>query len=184
MLDGNRPKSSPDTFTNDDQYQPRYNDTSMNSYNYQPANHLPLSPPTSSTAYLGQDLSQGQVAGSLSPASRAEPVPIAPNPTGMTHTQAFRARENDDSATFSDSRKRRRTGSTPERPPELTEEEKLLLKLKEDENLPWKDIAMRFQQELGKTYQVPALQMRFKRLRERIRQWTDSDVSSPLYFCH
>lgn len=192
MLDGDRPKSSTDAYDEDNQYQqqfeasraPRYNDSSMSTYDYQTASNLPLSPPTSSTAFLGQDLTQTQMTGSLSPASRSDPIPIAPNPSGMTHAQAFRPRANDDSATFSDSRKRRRTGSTPERPPELTEEERLLLKLKEDEGLPWKDIAMRFQQELGKTYQVPALQMRFKRLRERIRQWTDNDVSAPPLFAY
>ena len=67
-------------------------------------------------------------------------------------------------------------------PVELNEEEQLLLKLKEEENLPWKDIAVRFQSDLGKSYQVPALQMRFKRLRERMRTWTDTDVSSLLDF--
>ena len=53
-------------------------------------------------------------------------------------------------------------------PVELNEEQQLLLKLKEEENLPWKDIAVRFQTDLGKSYQVPALQKRFKRLRERL----------------
>ena len=62
--------------------------------------------------------------------------------------------------------------------PELGEEDQLLMRLKEDENLPWKDIAARFLSELGKTYQVPALQMRFKRLRERIRPWTDVDINA------
>ena len=73
-------------------------------------------------------------------------------------------------------RKRKRAASNTG-PIELSEEEQLLLKLKEEEGLPWKDIAVRFQSELGKTYQVPALQMRFKRLRERMRTWTETDVS-------
>jgi hypothetical protein len=42
--------------------------------------------------------------------------------------------------------------------------------------MPWKDIAARFQTDLGKSYQIPALQMRLKRLRERMRVWTDTDV--------
>ena len=41
--------------------------------------------------------------------------------------------------------------------------------------MPWKDIAARFQTDLQKSYQIPALQMRYKRLRERMRVWTDTD---------
>lgn len=74
--------------------------------------------------------------------------------------------------------KRRKRAPSQTGPVELTEEEQLLIKLKEEENLPWKDIAVRFQTDLGKSYQVPALQMRFKRLRERMRTWTDTDVRS------
>lgn len=78
--------------------------------------------------------------------------------------------------------KRRKRAPSQVGPVELNEEEQLLLKLKEEENLPWKDIAVRFQTDLGKSYQVPALQMRFKRLRERMRTWTETDVHSP-FFC-
>jgi hypothetical protein len=59
---------------------------------------------------------------------------------------------------------------------ELGEEDQLLIKLKDEECMPWKDIAARFQSEMGKTYQIPALQMRLKRLRERMRVWTETDV--------
>ena len=79
-------------------------------------------------------------------------------------------------------KKRKRAPST-SGPVELNEEEQLLLKLKEVENLRWKDIAVRFQTDLGKSYQVPALQMRFKRLRERMRTWTETDVSR-LFLCY
>jgi hypothetical protein len=61
---------------------------------------------------------------------------------------------------------------------ELSEEDQLLLKLKHEENLPWKDIAREFETRLHRRYQVPALQMRHKRLRERLRTWTDDDVSA------
>lgn len=76
--------------------------------------------------------------------------------------------------------KRRRSTSTSQPKPagELSEEEELLLRLKQDEGLPWKDIAQQFEIQLGKTYQVPALQMRFKRLRERMRTWSEDDVST------
>jgi hypothetical protein len=61
---------------------------------------------------------------------------------------------------------------------ELSEEDRYLVQLKEDDNLPWKDIASRFQTEKGKTHQVAALQMRYKRLRERFRVWEDQDVQA------
>ncbi|KZF24480.1 hypothetical protein L228DRAFT_237405 [Xylona heveae TC161] len=61
---------------------------------------------------------------------------------------------------------------------ELNEEERLLLRLKDEECLPWKDIAIRFHMELGKVFQVPALQMRYKRLREKLRIWNDTDVQA------
>jgi hypothetical protein len=59
---------------------------------------------------------------------------------------------------------------------ELTEEDTFLLKLKEDEDIPWKEITSRFQSKFGKQFQVPALQMRLKRIRERMRVWTENDV--------
>ncbi|KAH7024302.1 hypothetical protein B0J12DRAFT_585524 [Macrophomina phaseolina] len=61
---------------------------------------------------------------------------------------------------------------------DLSDEDRLLLKLKDEEGLPWKDIAARFQTDMGKTYQIPALQMRLKRLRERLRVWTDADMKA------
>ena len=63
-------------------------------------------------------------------------------------------------------------------PLELSDEDKLLLQLKDDESMPWKDIAARVQTDLGKTYQIPALQMRLKRLRERMRVWTEADLKA------
>jgi hypothetical protein len=61
---------------------------------------------------------------------------------------------------------------------ELSEEDKLLLQLKDEESMPWKDVAARFHTDLNKQYQIPALQMRLKRLKERIRVWTDADVKA------
>ena len=57
-------------------------------------------------------------------------------------------------------------------------EDSLLMKLLEEEKLTWKDIAARFETDLGKRYMVPALQMRLKRLRERMRSWTDVDMNA------
>jgi hypothetical protein len=87
---------------------------------------------------------------------------------------AKRSRDDDENAELT--KRRRRSESTASTQLELTEEDKLLLKLKEEESMPWKDIAARFQNDLGKQYQIPALQMRLKRLRERMRTWSDADV--------
>ena len=105
------------------------------------------------------------------------PIPIAPDPIGLSNMNALkRAREDEEASEYG--HKKRKRAASQSGPVELNDEEQLLLRLKEDENLPWKDIAVRFQTDLGKAYQVPALQMRFKRLRERMRTWTESDVSN------
>jgi len=110
--------------------------------------------------------------------NRAAPVPIAPDPIGVRQMNALkRMREDEEYADYG--QKKRKRAPSQAGPIELNEEEQLLLKLKEEENLPWKDIAIRFQTDLGKSYQVPALQMRFKRLRERVRSWTETDVCTP-----
>lgn len=61
---------------------------------------------------------------------------------------------------------------------ELSEEERLLVQLKQDQNLPWKEIAKEFEDRFGRPFQVPALQMRYKRLRERLRCWTNEDIAA------
>jgi methylphosphotriester-DNA--protein-cysteine methyltransferase len=88
---------------------------------------------------------------------------------------AKRSREDDE---FSEQAKRRKRSETNASSTtiELGEEDKLLIQLKDEDGMPWKDIAARFQSDLGKTYQIPALQMRLKRLRERMRVWTETDV--------
>jgi hydroxymethylpyrimidine pyrophosphatase-like HAD family hydrolase len=86
-----------------------------------------------------------------------------------------RSRDEDDEAA-EEMKRRKRSDSNTSLQFELSEEDKLLLQLKEEESMPWKDIAARFQSDLGKTYQIPALQMRLKRLRERMRVWTETDL--------
>ncbi|KAF2006382.1 hypothetical protein P154DRAFT_422735 [Amniculicola lignicola CBS 123094] len=85
-----------------------------------------------------------------------------------------RAREEDEVS--EQSKRRKRSDSNTAMTIELGDEDKLLIRLKDEESMPWKDIAARFQSDLGKTYQIPALQMRLKRLRERMRVWTETDV--------
>ena len=55
-------------------------------------------------------------------------------------------------------------------------EENVLLKLKEEQGLPWKEVAVKFNEQTGKDMKIPALQMKKKRLKERLRVWTDVDV--------
>ena len=61
---------------------------------------------------------------------------------------------------------------------DLSDEERLLVQLKQDQNLPWKEIAKEFEDRFGRPFQVPALQMRYKRLRERLRHWTKEDMAA------
>lgn len=56
---------------------------------------------------------------------------------------------------------------TPSVPVKLDEDDQQLLRLKEEERLPWKDISTQFRDKPGKSYQVAALQMRYRRLRAR-----------------
>ncbi|KAI9673578.1 MAG: hypothetical protein M1817_002214 [Caeruleum heppii] len=74
--------------------------------------------------------------------------------------------------------KRRRSSPAVPAYADLSEEDQLLLRLKDGASLPWKEIALCFQSEMGKTFQVPALQMRYKRLRERMRPWSEVDVEA------
>lgn len=141
-----------------------------------PPSTFPMSP-VPATKVASPYFGESYVASSAhsTPAVRQVPVPIAPDPVGLRQMNALkRMRDEEEYQDYGPKRRKRaasQTGSV-----ELNEEEQLLIRLKEEENLPWKDIAVRFQTELGKSYQVPALQMRFKRLRERMRAWTETDV--------
>ncbi|CAO1605564.1 hypothetical protein XANCAGTX0491_009075 [Xanthoria calcicola] len=173
-----RPKSSPSTFgpNVEDLLFPE-NPFRLKSDDYMPPMYSMAPMQTSkapTTSLYGGDF--GLSATTMSPI-RSGPVPIAPDPVGLRQMNALkRLREEEDYSEFNQKRRKRAPSQTG--PVELNEEEQLLLKLKEEENLPWKDIAVRFQTDLGKSYQVPALQMRFKRLRERMRTWTETDHSN------
>jgi hypothetical protein len=103
-------------------------------------------------------------------------TPIAPLPLETPRSHGAKRFREEEEETADEPKRRKRSDSNASTQFELSEEDKLLLRLKEEESMPWKDIAARFQSDLGKTYQIPALQMRLKRLRERMRVWTESDV--------
>lgn len=177
-----RPKSSPSTFgpNVEDLLFPE-NPFRLKSDEYMPPMYSMAPLQTSrapATSLYGGEF--GLSATTMSPI-RSGPVPIAPDPIGLRQMNALkRMREEEDYSEFNQKRRKRAPSQTG--PVELNEEEQLLLKLKEEENLPWKDIAVRFQTDLGKSYQVPALQMRFKRLRERMRTWTETDACQFISF--
>ena len=176
MLNIARPKSSPSTFGPNVQDLMFSENPFRISHDEYPTFNFPMSPVTvkAPSPYHPHNYTSSTTRSSP---NRHAPIPIAPDPIGLRQMHALkRMREEEQDFQDYSQRKRKRAPSNAG-PVELNEEEQLLLKLKEEENLPWKDIATRFQTELGKSYQVPALQMRFKRLRERMRVWTDVDVS-------
>lgn len=110
------------------------------------------------------------------PQPRRMYAPIAPHPMGLQGRTSVLKRNRDDDELSDQSKRRKRSDSNATNSVDLTDEDRLLIRLKDEESMPWKDIAARFQSDLGKAYQIPALQMRLKRLRERMRVWTETDV--------
>lgn len=106
------------------------------------------------------------------PLPRRQYAPLAPNPSGLTSKRSL-----DEDEESSDGKRRKRNSSIVSSA-DLSEDDKLLVQLKEEEGLPWKDIAARFGSHHGKTFQVAALQMRYKRLREKYRVWQGEDVEA------
>ncbi len=173
-----RPKSSPGAFThNADNFlfpsnPPRLKQVGVEDLTF---SNSPLITARSPTPYYG-NFSVPEI--NSAPKIKA-PIPIAPDPVGLRKINALKRTRDDYDLSETLMKRRKRSDSTTATSisnAELSSEERLLLRLKDDENLPWKDIALRFQIELGKTYQVPALQMRYKRLREKLR------VSTPSFY--
>lgn len=185
MLSITRPKSSPSTFgpNVEDLLFPEnpFHKYSGRTDDFGPfGTQFPLSPARTPGPYFTTHDYHQSMSARTSPALHHAPIPIAPNPMNMNNMTLLKRMKDGGEEEYAPAepgqRKRKRAVSNAG-PVELNEEEQLLLKLKEEEGLAWKDIATRFTTELGKSYQVPALQMRFKRLRERMRTWTETDVS-------
>ena len=111
-----------------------------------------------------------------SPQPRRMYTPIAPLPLETPRSHGTKRQREDDEE--EEPKRRKRSDSQISTQFELSEEDRLLLRLKEEEHMPWKDIAARFVKDFGRQYQIPALQMRIKRLKERMRQWTEVDVQA------
>ncbi|KAH0387278.1 hypothetical protein KCU92_g1746, partial [Aureobasidium melanogenum] len=98
---------------------------------------------------------------------------IAPNPAGLI-SKRRQEQEDEEAMLRSNSKRRKRTPSLEC----LSDEERLLITLKEDEALPWKEIAARFSNQLGQSITVATLQMRYLRLRQRFRNWEERDIEA------
>jgi hypothetical protein len=121
------------------------------------------------------ELSSNQMA---SPQPRRMYTPIAPLPLETPRSHGTKRVKEEGEDTYEEPKRRKRSDSQISSQFELSEEDRLLLQLKEQESMPWKDIAARFLKVFNRTYQIPALQMRIKRLKERMRVWTDQDVQA------
>jgi hypothetical protein len=60
----------------------------------------------------------------------------------------------------------------------MSEDERYLVSLKEEEGLPWREIVKRHYTDKGVTIAAAALQMRYKRLKERNRRWEEKDLAA------
>lgn len=110
------------------------------------------------------------------PRRRSTPVSIAPNPAGIQQLEADRRIEQETEAPHSGSSSRRRS-STKRRFSQLAAETEFVKELRE-QNVPWKEIVERFEAKFGIECSQARLQMRNTRLRQRMQEWAEDDVST------
>ena len=180
----NRPHSSPSSFRpnvglglewpGELGQAPRSDDEESPSSLAQPVTPVPL--PTSTSRHHRHNSLFSPFNEFQNQAPRPQFTPILPHPAGLRQLQAQKRASSEDEWESPMNKRKRSIPPSPQ--VEMTEEDTFLLRLKDDENLSWKEIATRFQNEMGKQFQVPALQMRLKRLRERIRTWTENDIQA------
>lgn len=102
----------------------------------------------------------------------------SPNPVNLAAKRRLEQQPNVELAVAPAGKRRRRTNSGPG---QMTEEERLLLHLRETEQLQWKDIASRFTAVNGEARAVPTWQMQYHRLRKRLleeKSWAKRDVAA------
>jgi len=178
----NRPRSSPSTFGPGPESINWPDPRNGLGIHYPPMHDHHAGIPTSYTPGAYHPVMGNELFASPSPPEIKQPMPrrhyapLAPNTPGTMTVKRTRDSHEDEDATDANSRRRKRTCSVASA--DLSEDDRLLVQLKEDENLPWKDIAARFGSHHGKTFQVAALQMRYKRLREKFRIWQGEDVEA------
>ena len=181
--DPSRPRSSPSTFgPSAESFVWPVTSSGLGIYNTSTAGQP--TPPVTSTfppTVFQYPIEEQYTSSTASPPEIRHPQPrrsytsIAPNPSSVP--KGKRQREDDErTETSSSTKRRKRTSSVASA--DMSEDDRYLVQLKEDENLPWKDIATRFHTDKGKNFQVAALQMRYKRLREKYRVWEEQDLNA------
>ncbi|KAK4554195.1 hypothetical protein LTR86_008723 [Recurvomyces mirabilis] len=194
LKDPSRPRSSPSTFGPSVENIAWPGTSGGLGINYaHPASNVPTPPVTSTfpPAVFQYPIEEQQYSTSTaSPPEIRHPQPrrsypsIAPVPSNLSSSslatiKRSRMAEDEDqteTSSASGSKRRKRTSSVASA--DMSEDDRYLVQLKEDEALPWKDIATRFHTDKGKNFQVAALQMRYKRLREKYRMWEEQDLSA------
>lgn len=183
VKDPSRPRSSPSTFgPSADSLSWTSSGLGIHGIQFTTAASHPTPPVTSTfppnvfqTYPIDENYGTGSPPEIRQPQPRRPYTNIAPNPVGAA-AKRKRDEEEQHDVPGSAGKRRKRTSSVVSA--DLSEDDRFLVQLKEDENLPWKDIATRFQTEKGKNFQVAALQMRYKRLREKFRVWEDQDIQA------
>lgn len=179
--DFSRPKSSPSTFGPAAEHVPWPTNTGLGIYSNLASQPTPPGtstfPPNVFQTYPSEEHYTTSNTPEIRQPTPRRPFPaLAPNPEQVAAQKRKRDEEEQQEGTSGSSKKRKRTSSVASA--DLSEDDRFLVQLKEEESLPWKDIANRFQTDRGKNFQVAALQMRYKRLREKFRVWLDEDVKA------
>lgn len=124
-------------------------------------------------AHRERSITEGQAPTTPSPPRYHRFYPsLAPDPVSLAAKRRREEEEEEEQANASSDKRRRRTPSAAEA---LNEDDRLLLKLKEEDQLSWKDIVSQFLVRRGQSHTVAALQMRYGRLRARLRVWQPED---------
>lgn len=187
MKDPGRPRSSPSTFGPSPE-SINWTTTSGLGLQYTTAGGQPTPPPAVSTTTFPPNVFQTYPTddhySTSSPPRLRQPQPrkaftsIAPSPAAGADAGKRKRDDDLDLQSGGGGGKRRKRATSVASQADLSEDDRFLVQLKEDENIAWKDIAARFMNEKGKNFQVAALQMRYKRLREKFRIWEDQDVQA------
>lgn len=141
-------------------------------HHQEPILHNPFSAPIEQP----RPRSKKRTDSTATPRRRSTPVSIAPNPAGIQQLEAERKVEQEMEAAQSNSSGRRKS-STKRRFSQLAAETEFVKELRE-QNVPWKEIVERFEARFGIECSQARLQMRNTRLRQRMQEWAEDDVST------
>ncbi|KAL9125884.1 MAG: hypothetical protein Q9217_004971 [Psora testacea] len=108
------------------------------------------------------------------PSRLPEKIRQAPHAIGLQQTNTVKCMR-DDAGDSNPGEIRRKRSASPSRPIELTQEDQMLLNLKDNKDLSWNDIQDRFQTAFGPHWNISALQMRLKTLHDR--PWISQELS-------